>query len=307
MFDNFSDHAKRVVVLAQNEATQLGHASVDTEHILLGLIREGDGLGVKVLKSLSIDPEKVRRKVEETVEWGEDAPNGTMDLTPSAKKVLELASSEATRLGHTSVGTEHILIGLIREEKGVAARVLVRVGASLNSVRREMLLHRSKHSGRASTFCSNCGQRSPSSANFCGSCGKSVAGADSDEPVEYEDEKHEKRKKKSSNVAKGASPLGAVAGVYLLLHFTNALPDNLDIFPRGNLDTNELNQYISAQLSQQLGGSISVTCPAEIPMRQGEISDCTAVDGYSRRIVRVSQDDSKGHITFLLTPQAPGT
>jgi ATP-dependent Clp protease ATP-binding subunit ClpC len=143
MFERFTDRARRVVVLAQEEARMLNHDHIGTEHILLGLIRDGEGVAAKALQSLGITPEAVRRQVEEIIGRGQQAPSGQIPLTPRAKKILELSLREALQLGHNYVGTEHILLGLIREGKGVAAQVLVKLGADLTRVRQQVnqLLH----------------------------------------------------------------------------------------------------------------------------------------------------------------------
>ena len=131
MFERFTDRARRVVVLAQEEARMLNHNYIGTEHILLGLIREGDGVAAKALESLGISLEAVRQQVEEIIGQGQQAPSGHIPFTPRAKKVLELSLREALQLGHNYIGTEHILLGLIREGEGVAAQVLVKLGADL--------------------------------------------------------------------------------------------------------------------------------------------------------------------------------
>jgi ATP-dependent Clp protease ATP-binding subunit ClpC len=143
MFEKFTDRARRVVVLASDEARMLDHNYIGTEHILLGLIHEGEGVGVKALESLGISLEFVRQQVEEIIGQGQQAPAGHIPFTPRAKEVLELALREALQLGHNYVGTEHILIGLIREGEGVAAQVLVKLGADLGQVRQQViqLLH----------------------------------------------------------------------------------------------------------------------------------------------------------------------
>src|SRR5258705_6690339 len=143
MFERFTDRARRVVVLAQEEARMLNHNYIGTEHILLGLIHEGEGVAAKALESLGVSQEAVRRQVEEIIGQGERAPSGHIPFTPRAKKVLELALREALQLGHNYIGTEHILLGLIREGEGVAAQVLVKLGADLNRVRQQgiQLLH----------------------------------------------------------------------------------------------------------------------------------------------------------------------
>jgi ATP-dependent Clp protease ATP-binding subunit ClpA len=143
MFERFTDRARRVVVLAQEEARMLYHGYIGTEHILLGLIHEGEGVAAKALESLGISLDAVRQQVEEIIGQGQQAPSGHIPFTPRAKKVLELTRREAEQLGHNYIGTEHILLGLIREGDGVAAQVLVRLGADLNRVRQTViqLLH----------------------------------------------------------------------------------------------------------------------------------------------------------------------
>src|SRR5246500_4426041 len=143
MFERFTDRARRVVVLAQEEARMLNHNYIGTEHILLGLIHEGEGVAAKALESLGISLDAVRQQVEEIIGQGQQAPSGHIPFTPRAKKVLELSLREALQLGHNYIGTEHILLGLIREGDGVAAQVLVKLGADLNRVRQQViqLLH----------------------------------------------------------------------------------------------------------------------------------------------------------------------
>src|SRR6267154_2450467 len=143
MFERFTDRARRVVVLAQEEARMLNHNYIGTEHILLGLIHEGEGVAAKALESLGISLDAVRQQVEEIIGQGQQAPSGHIPFTPRAKKVLELRLREALQLGHNYIGTEHILLGLIREGEGVAAQVLVKLGADLNRVRQQViqLLH----------------------------------------------------------------------------------------------------------------------------------------------------------------------
>jgi ATP-dependent Clp protease ATP-binding subunit ClpA len=143
MFERFTDRARRVVVLAQEEARMLNHNYVGTEHILLGLIHEGEGVAAKALESLGISLQTVREKVEEIIGQGQQAPSGHIPFTPRTKKALELSLRESLQLGHNYIGTEHILLGLISEGEGVAAQVLVRLGADLNRVRQEViqLLH----------------------------------------------------------------------------------------------------------------------------------------------------------------------
>src|ERR1700732_2904198 len=143
MFERFTDRARRVVVLAQEEARMLNHNYMGTEHIRRGLLQEGEGVAAKALESLGISLEGVRSQVEEIIGQGQQAPSGHIPFTPRAKKVLELSLREALQLGHNYIGTEHILLGLIREGEGVAAQVLVRLGADLNRVRQQViqLLH----------------------------------------------------------------------------------------------------------------------------------------------------------------------
>jgi ATP-dependent Clp protease ATP-binding subunit ClpA len=139
MFERFTDRARRVVVLAREEAQLLNHNYIGTEHILLGLISERDGIAARTLERLGISLEAVRARVEAVVERGEDAPTGHIPFTPRAKTVLELSLRESLKLGHNYIGTEHILLGLLREAKGVGATVLMNLGADLSAVRKEVL------------------------------------------------------------------------------------------------------------------------------------------------------------------------
>src|SRR5256714_5293702 len=139
MFERFTDRARRVVVLAQEEARMLNHNYIGTEHILLGLIHEGEGVAARALESLGISLDAVRQQVEEIIGQGQQAPSGHIPFTPRAKKVLELSLREALQLGQSYIGTEHILLGLIREGDGVAAQVLVVLGADLNRVRQQVI------------------------------------------------------------------------------------------------------------------------------------------------------------------------
>src|SRR5438093_1314505 len=139
MFERFTDRARRVVVLAQEEARMLNHNYIGTEHILLGLIHEGEGVAAKALESLGISLEAVRQQVEEIIGQGQAAPTGHIPFTPRAKKVLELSLREALQLGHNYIGTEHILLGLIREGEGVAAQVIQKLVADLNRVRQNVI------------------------------------------------------------------------------------------------------------------------------------------------------------------------
>ena len=139
MFERFTDRARRVVVLAQEEARVLGHNYIGTEHILLGLLAEGQGVAARVLEQLGISAEAVRAKVESIIGKGGAVPSGHIPFTPRSKKVLELSLREALKLGHNYIGTEHILLGLIREGEGVAAQVLVTLGADLHVVRESVI------------------------------------------------------------------------------------------------------------------------------------------------------------------------
>src|SRR5205085_11533090 len=134
-FDKFTERARKVLTLAQEEATRFNHNYIGTEHLLLGLIREGEGVAAKVLRNLGVELDKVRSQVEFIIGRGDHRIVGEIGLTPRAKKVIELAVDEARRLGHHYIGTEHLLLGLVREGEGVAAGVLERLGVSLERVR----------------------------------------------------------------------------------------------------------------------------------------------------------------------------
>ena len=148
MFERFTDRARRVVVLAQEEARLLNHNYIGTEHILLGLIAEAEGVAAKVLHGLGISGNAVRDKVESIIGEGGSSPSGHIPFTPRAKKVLELSLREALQLGHNYIGTEHILLGLVREGEGVAAQVLVNLGADLSAVRHAVVQSLSGHTAR---------------------------------------------------------------------------------------------------------------------------------------------------------------
>jgi ATP-dependent Clp protease ATP-binding subunit ClpC len=139
MFEKFTDKARRVVVLAQEEAKMLNHNYIGTEHLLLGLIHEGEGVAAKALEALNISLESVREQVQEIIGQGQTPPTGHIPFTPRAKKVLELSLREALQLGHSYIGTEHLLLGLIREGEGVAAQVLTKLGADTNKVRQQVV------------------------------------------------------------------------------------------------------------------------------------------------------------------------
>jgi ATP-dependent Clp protease ATP-binding subunit ClpC len=138
-FDRFTERARKVLTLAQEEAQRFNHNYIGTEHLLLGLVREGEGVAAKVLSNLGIELTKVRSAVEFIIGRGERQVVGEIGLTPRAKKVIELAVDEARRLGHHYIGTEHLLLGLIREGEGIAAGVLESLGVNLEKVRSEVI------------------------------------------------------------------------------------------------------------------------------------------------------------------------
>jgi ATP-dependent Clp protease ATP-binding subunit ClpA len=148
MFERFTERARQVIVLAQDEARMLGHDYIGTEHILLGLLREEDGLAARVLDSLDITVEKVRAQVARIVGQGDEITTGQIPFTPRTKKVLELALREGLLLGHNHIGTEHILLGLVRENEGVAARILLDFDADAEKIRNEIIRMLSGHGGR---------------------------------------------------------------------------------------------------------------------------------------------------------------
>jgi ATP-dependent Clp protease ATP-binding subunit ClpC len=139
MYERFTDRARRVVALAEEEARRLNHNHIGTEHILLGLIHEGDGVAAQTLESLGVSLEAVGQQVEMIIGRGRVALSGRIPYTPRARKALELSLREALQLGHHHIGTEHILLGLVREGKGAAAQMLVKLGADLNRVRQQVI------------------------------------------------------------------------------------------------------------------------------------------------------------------------
>ena len=164
MFERFTDRARRVVVLAQEEAKMLNHNYIGTEHILLGLIHEGEGVAAKALESLGISLDAVREQVQDIIGQGQQQPTGHIPFTPRAKKVLELSLREALQLGHNYIGTEHILLGLIREGEGVAAQVLVKLGADLNKVRQQVIQLLSGYQGKEPAAVSGAANESQATA-----------------------------------------------------------------------------------------------------------------------------------------------
>ena len=177
MFERFTDRARRVVVLAQEEARMLNHNYIGTEHILLGLIHEGEGVAAKALESLDISLEGVRGQVEDIIGQGQQAPSGHIPFTPRAKKVLELSLREALQLGHNYIGTEHILLGLIREGEGVAAQVLVKLGADLNRVRQQVIQLVSGFQGKESEASGAPSESAPSTSAVLDQFGRNLTQA----------------------------------------------------------------------------------------------------------------------------------
>ncbi len=177
MFERFTDRARRVVVLAQEEARMLNHNYIGTEHILLGLIHEGEGVAAKALESLGISLEAVRQQVEEIIGQGQQAPSGHIPFTPRAKKVLELSLREALQLGHNYIGTEHILLGLIREGEGVAAQVLVKLGADLNRVRQQVIQLLSGYQGKEPATAGGPAEGAPSTSLVLDQFGRNLTTA----------------------------------------------------------------------------------------------------------------------------------
>src|SRR5699024_8156197 len=138
MFGRFTETAQKVLALSQEEAVRLGHNNIGTEHILLGLVREGEGIAAKALQSLGLEVGKIQEEVEKLIGIGKQ-PMQTIHYTPRAKKVVELSQDEARKLGHSYVGTEHILLGLISEGEGGSERVISSLGVSLNKARQQVL------------------------------------------------------------------------------------------------------------------------------------------------------------------------
>ena len=177
MFERFTDRARRVVVLAQEEARMLNHNYIGTEHILLGLIHEGEGVAAKGLEALGISLEGVRAQVEEIIGQCQQAPSGHIPFTPRAKKVLELSLREALQLGHNYIGTEHILLGLIREGEGVAAQVLVKLGADLNRVRQQVIQLLSGYQGKEAVQTGGPAEGTPSTSLVLDQFGRNLTQA----------------------------------------------------------------------------------------------------------------------------------
>jgi excisionase family DNA binding protein len=195
-FDKFTDRARRVLALAQEEARRFQHNYLGTEHLLLGLVREGEGVAAKVLNSLGVEQEKVREAVEFIIGRGDHVVVGEVGLTPRAKKVIELAVDEARRFNHHYIGTEHLLLGLVREGSGVAAGVLESLGVRLERLRTETIHVLSDvqenapqaasppeppespvpaAEGEQELTCSHCGTGCPGHYIYCFNCGQRLA------------------------------------------------------------------------------------------------------------------------------------
>jgi ATP-dependent Clp protease ATP-binding subunit ClpC len=177
MFERFTDRARRVVVLAQEEARMLNHNYIGTEHILLGLIHEGEGVAAKAMESMGISLEAVRAQVEEIIGQGQQAPSGHIPFTPRAKKVLELSLREALQLGHNYIGTEHILLGLIREGEGVAAQVFKKLDADLNRVRQQVIQLLSGYQGKEAVSSNGPAEGTPSTSLVLDQFGRNLTQA----------------------------------------------------------------------------------------------------------------------------------
>src|SRR5919199_6212069 len=167
MFERFTERARKVVVVAQDEARHFNRNYIGTEHLLLGLLREDEGVAARALSSLNVTLDDVREQVESIVGYGEEGTGGQAPFTPRAKKGLELSLREALQLGHNYIGTEHILLGLIREGEGVAAQVLVKLGADLNRVRQQVIQLLSGYAGKeGATAGAGPGQEAPQTGSL---------------------------------------------------------------------------------------------------------------------------------------------
>src|ERR1700710_2978611 len=222
MFERFTDRARRVVVLAQEEARMLSHNYIGTEHILLGLIHEGEGVAAKAMESLGISLEAVRQQVEEIIGQGQQAPSGHIPFTPRAKKVLELSLREALQLGHNYIGTEHILLGLIREGEGVAAQVLVKLGADITRVRHQVIQMLSGFQGKETASAGAPQEGAPSSSLVLDQFGRNYTQAAREgklDPVIGREKEIERvmqvlsRRTKNNPVLIGEPGVGKTAGV----------------------------------------------------------------------------------------------
>jgi excisionase family DNA binding protein len=192
-FDKFTERARKVLTLAQQEAVDLKHNYIGTEHLLLGLVREGEGVAVVVLTNLGVELSKVRNEVEAIIGQGKKDVASTIGLTPRAKKAIELAMEEARYLGHHYIGTEHMLLGLVREGEGIAAKVLTDLGLELLKVRVETLRILNEMQGRETNSppvpeeatalvpegqegktCNRCHAQNPEYFHYCFNCGKRI-------------------------------------------------------------------------------------------------------------------------------------
>lgn len=171
MFERFTDRARRVIVLAQTEARLLSHDYIGTEHILLGLLQEGEGVAAKALESLKVPLDDVREQVVKIIGRGHSAGTGHIPFTPRAKKVLEISLREALHLGHNYIGTEHILLGLVREGEGVGSQVLKGMGADLDKVREAVVALLSGYSGEPQEIAAD---PDPKQGPFCPRCRRSL-------------------------------------------------------------------------------------------------------------------------------------
>ena len=222
MFERFTDRARRVVVLAQEEAKMLNHNYIGTEHILLGLIHEGEGVAAKALESLGISLDAVREQVQDIIGQGQQQPTGHIPFTPRAKKVLELSLREALQLGHNYIGTEHILLGLIREGEGVAAQVLTKLGADLNRVRQQVIQLLSGYQGKEPVAAGGPQEGTPSGSTVLDQFGRNLTQAARDgklDPVIGRDSEMERvmqvlsRRTKNNPVLIGEPGVGKTAVV----------------------------------------------------------------------------------------------
>jgi excisionase family DNA binding protein len=186
-FEALTKRARRVLELSQEEAQHLQHNYIGTEHLLLGLLREGDGVAAQVLKRMGVDLEQARNQVIFIIGQGEHPTTGELPMTPRAKQVIEFAFDEALRLGHRFLGTEHLLLGLLREGRGVGAQVLKKLGVDLEEARAQTIQILSEHEaappevpaeaagllaeGEAGQVCPRCGARSPGYFRHCFHCG----------------------------------------------------------------------------------------------------------------------------------------
>jgi excisionase family DNA binding protein len=180
-WEKFSEPTKRVLQRAQEQAQRFHHNYIGTEHVLLALLDGGEDVAAEILKSLSIEPDQVRNQVEAIMTRGERLVTGEIGLTPRAKKVIALAFDEAQRFGHRSIGTEHLLLALIRLDEGIAADVLKSLGVRLEPARTQMLaVLKSQHvsslsaapEGQSERICARCGTRCPETFHYCFNCGQ---------------------------------------------------------------------------------------------------------------------------------------